>query len=219
MAFWSAVSSHPALAATVGRLPLAATGQNSPSWLSTGSPRSYSTTTLVKAFQRKWQIGFVFVKKAWYDKCNATQALYLVFHSLVYPCRQTVQPIQSTHCCCTYVTHIYVLLLCWMLQYEHRRNVVCTQEKQTVIIIVHQCNQMSNMPGSRFCFNEHVDGLLFNAETYRVFLLTGTPLKVWSTNKLASLGYASPKLRNYDLITDLLTGVKCRATSVAKKLI
>ena len=35
-------------------------------------------------------------------------------------------------------------------------------------------------------------------------------------NKLASLGYASPKLRNYDLITDLLTGVKCRATSVAK---
>ena len=36
-------------------------------------------------------------------------------------------------------------------------------------------------------------------------------------NKLASLGYASPKLRNYDLITDLLTGVKCRATSVAKK--
>ena len=37
-------------------------------------------------------------------------------------------------------------------------------------------------------------------------------------NKLASLGYASPKLRNYDLITDLLTGVKCRATSVAKNL-
>ena len=28
--------------------------------------------------------------------------------------------------------------------------------------------------------------------------------------------YASPKLRNYDWLTDLLTGVKCRATSVAK---
>ena len=40
----------------------------------------------------------------------------------------------------------------------------------------------------------------------------------WWINKLASLGYASPKLRNYDLITDLLTGVKCRATSVAKNL-
>ena len=38
-------------------------------------------------------------------------------------------------------------------------------------------------------------------------------------NKLASLGYASPKLRNYDSLTHLLTGVKCRATSVAKKLI
>ena len=36
-------------------------------------------------------------------------------------------------------------------------------------------------------------------------------------NKLASLGYASPKLRNYDSLTHLLTGVKCRATSVANK--
>ena len=29
--------------------------------------------------------------------------------------------------------------------------------------------------------------------------------------------YASPKLRLTDSLTDLLTGVKCRATSVAKK--
>ena len=45
----SAVGCHP-LAATVG---IAATGQNSPSWLSTGSPsRSYSTTTLIKVLQK-----------------------------------------------------------------------------------------------------------------------------------------------------------------------
>ena len=35
-------------------------------------------------------------------------------------------------------------------------------------------------------------------------------------NKLASLGYASPKLRLTYRLTYLLTGVKCRATSVAK---
>ena len=35
-------------------------------------------------------------------------------------------------------------------------------------------------------------------------------------NKLASLGYASSKLRPTHLLTHSLTGVKCRATSVAK---
>ena len=35
-------------------------------------------------------------------------------------------------------------------------------------------------------------------------------------NKLASLG--ATLVRNYDSLTYLLTGVKCRATSVAKKL-
>ena len=34
-------------------------------------------------------------------------------------------------------------------------------------------------------------------------------------NKLAKL--QATLVRNYDLLTDLLTGVKCRATSVAKK--
>ena len=38
-------------------------------------------------------------------------------------------------------------------------------------------------------------------------------------NKLASLGYASPKLRLTDSLTYLLTGVKCRATSVAKNVL
>ena len=40
--------------------------------------------------------------------------------------------------------------------------------------------------------------------------------KFWfRDNKLASLG--ATLVRNYDPLTDLLTGVKCRATSVAKK--
>ena len=41
-------------------------------------------------------------------------------------------------------------------------------------------------------------------------------LGIYPVNKLASLGYASPKLRLTYRLTYLLTGVKCRATSVAK---
>ena len=44
-------------------------------------------------------------------------------------------------------------------------------------------------------------------------------LKSWNQNKLAKpRSYASLKLRLTDSLTHLLTGVKCRATSVAKKV-
>ena len=46
--------------------------------------------------------------------------------------------------------------------------------------------------------------------------LKGSSIRLtWGKNKLASL--EATLVRNYDPATDRLTGVKCRATSVAKK--
>ena len=68
--------------------------------------------------------------------------------------------------------------------------------------------------------------LCWNKELHRSFSDTDLPTyiqikkqiypDIFKSNKLASLGYASPKLRLTYRLTYLLTGVKCRATSVAK---